>query len=62
MMTFKETKDFLCTLSFKDLTNLNKFLQKRFNAHCECIEEMVITLHDHIPQEDMYEELSNILS
>ena len=61
-MTFEETKDFLCGLTFNKLASLNAFLQKRFNAYCETVEEMVVTLHDHIPQEDMYEELSNILS
>lgn len=57
-----QLQQFLFELSFGQTRKIREYMLKRYNVYCGSMKDLERAINDHIPNEDILEELSEVLA
>ena len=57
-----QLQQFLFELSFKQTRKIREYMLKRYSVYCDSMKDLEQAINDYIPDEDIFEELSEVLA
>lgn len=57
-----QLQEFLFELSFGEIKKVRSYMLKRYNVYCSSMKKLEQAINDHIPNEDILEELLEVLA